>query len=140
MSFFKQLGAYSSNVIELASEKCSGFSIRGIKEDDEKKEDSVQQHINPKDTRIGEKLWDTKNLDVCKYRNGDEIPQVQDTHFFWLLRFTCRGMYSTLKSCRTWRKTVVFMQSSSSVTPLQQFCEQQISCHLLCCTEKRKQR
>ena len=78
MSFFKQLGAYSSNVIELASEKCSGFSIRGIKETDEKKEDSVQQYINPKDILIGEKLWDTKNLDVCKYRNGDEIPQVQD--------------------------------------------------------------
>ena len=66
MSFFKELGAYSPNVRGLASEKCSGFSIRGIKGSDEKKEDLVQQYINPKDILIGEKLWDTKNLDVSK--------------------------------------------------------------------------
>ena len=27
---------------------------------------------------IGEQVWMQKNLNVCKYRNGDDIPQVQD--------------------------------------------------------------
>ena len=28
--------------------------------------------------KIGNQTWTTINLDVSKYRNGDEIPQVQD--------------------------------------------------------------
>jgi uncharacterized protein (TIGR02145 family) len=28
--------------------------------------------------KIGDQTWTTKNLDVSKYRNGDEIPHVQD--------------------------------------------------------------
>jgi uncharacterized protein (TIGR02145 family) len=34
---------------------------------------------------IGGQVWMQKNLNVCKYRNGDDIPQVQDpTQFFSL--------------------------------------------------------
>ena len=28
--------------------------------------------------QIGKQLWTAENLNVSKYRNGDEIPQVQD--------------------------------------------------------------
>ena len=34
---------------------------------------------------IGSQVWMTKNLDVDHYRNGDEIPQVQDVTQWWSL-------------------------------------------------------
>jgi uncharacterized protein (TIGR02145 family) len=30
------------------------------------------------DKQIGSQVWSCKNLDVTTYRNGDEIPEVQD--------------------------------------------------------------
>lgn len=34
--------------------------------------------LNAQDVTIGTQTWQTKNLNVSKYRNGDVIPQVQD--------------------------------------------------------------
>ena len=77
-AFAKRLRYTNSDIYGMFFEKCCGFSIRGIKGTDEKKEDTVQVYTNPSEVLIGANLWDTKNLDVSKYRNGDEIPQVQD--------------------------------------------------------------
>ena len=35
--------------------------------------------IKAQEIKIGTQTWTTKNLDVTTYRNGDAIPQVQDT-------------------------------------------------------------
>ena len=38
-------------------------------------------HLN-KVVQIGTQMWTSENLSVSKYRNGDDIPQVQDA-FEW---------------------------------------------------------
>ena len=35
-------------------------------------------NIKAQDVRIGNQVWTSKNLDVSTYRNGDDIPEVQD--------------------------------------------------------------
>jgi len=70
--------------------KRSGFSARLIKDNTlikkTKVESAILEKIILKDkegisyngVQIGKQFWMTENLSVSKYRNGDEIPQVQD--------------------------------------------------------------
>ena len=70
--------------------KTSGFSVRLLKDSTIIKKAKIGSAVIEKiiisdkngtaynGVQIGKQLWMTENLNVSKYRNGDEIPQVQD--------------------------------------------------------------